>query len=77
MERPVFVLVPDPSHSQPQVCSLLGTHDILPEPLLIILHADYLPFSAFYLFYEHFALIAQLFVDYPTVVCQILLFINL
>lgn len=71
------MLVPDPSSSQPQVCFLLGAHDILPEPPLTILHVDYLPFSAFYLFYEHLALIAELFVDYPAVVCQILLFINL
>lgn len=77
MEIPLFVLLPDPSHSQPQVCSLLGAHDILPEPLLTILHVDYLPFSAFYLFCERFALIAQLFADYPAVVCQILLLINL
>lgn len=77
MEMPLFVLVPDPSPSQPQVCSLLGAHDILPEPLLTILHVDYLPFSAFCLFYEHFALIAQLFVDYPAGFCQIFLFINL
>lgn len=78
MEMPLFVPVPDPSHSQPQVCSFLGARDILPEPLLAILHVDYLPFSTFYLFYEHFALIAQLFVDYPAaIVCQILLFINL
>lgn len=54
-----------------------GALDVLPEPLLTILHVDYLPFSAFYLFYEHFALIAQPFVDYPAVVCQILLSINL
>lgn len=38
----------------------------------------YLPFSISYLFYEHFSLIPQLFVNYPSAVfCQIPLSINL
>lgn len=75
MEMPLFVLVPDPSPSQPQVCCLLEPMMYYLNPcspffMLIIYH--FLPFI-----HERFALIAWLFVDYPEVVCQILLFINL